>query len=306
VLGLDITHQFSAGMKNSFFYNLDSISILEPKVFIRYYLPWLHWPGEFDGPFAQAELGAALFFEHDKVFPSFSGGLSAGWRFNFTKTWYVEPALRLGFPYIWGINATVGIRLQAKKQEIPIPVTVVETVTVTETKIETVVETVYETVIETVIEKVPVKVLVIPDGDKLRVYTPPFIFNAYHADFEGLSEEIIDDNTHTLRHIVDLLNTFPDYRLEVEGYANPTTPEGPRRIREEPVLLRLSEDRAKTVVDTLVYLGVDPDRLSYRGMGSLKTVAPFNDQKTNWMNRRVEFILVHSDHGLYVSEEEEE
>ncbi|MCL2127893.1 MAG: OmpA family protein, partial [Treponema sp.] len=140
--------------------------------------------------------------------------------------------------------------------------------------------------------KIGVDVLVIRDGDKLRIQIPSIVFRPNAADFDGLGQDIIDNNTRILRRIAQTLNKFRDYKVQVEGHANPTTPEGAARDREEPELKRLSEARAKKVVDELIRYGVSRNRLSAIGVGGSRTVVPWDDLDNRWKNRRVEFILI--------------
>ena len=105
--GLDLDFKYSIGLKTSFYHNLDTVSGVEPQLFFRYYLPYWR-PLEFDGPFIQAELGVVILIEYNDAYPAFSGAVSAGWRFPFAEQWFVEPALRFGFPFYWGFNVTAG------------------------------------------------------------------------------------------------------------------------------------------------------------------------------------------------------
>ena len=41
---------------------------------------------------------------------TFSAGLGAGWRFALDNHWYVEPAVRAGYPYIAGAGVSAGLR----------------------------------------------------------------------------------------------------------------------------------------------------------------------------------------------------
>ena len=140
--------------------------------------------------------------------------------------------------------------------------------------------------------KIGVDVLVMRDGDKLRILIPSIVFRPNYADFEGLSQDIIDNNTRILRRIAQILNKFRDYKVLVEGHANPTQPLGPARQREEPELQRISEARARKVVDELVRYGVTRSRLSSTGVGGSRTIVPWDDMDNRWKNRRVEFILI--------------
>ncbi|MCL2764184.1 MAG: OmpA family protein [Treponema sp.] len=140
--------------------------------------------------------------------------------------------------------------------------------------------------------KIGIDILVIRDGDRLKIQIPSIIFRPNHADFEGLSREVIDNNMRIIRRLAQILNQFRDYRVQVEGHANPTQPSGPARDREEPELRRISEARARAIVDMLVRSGVSRSRLSAAGAGSSNTIVPFEDRDNWWKNRRVEFYLI--------------
>ncbi|WP_461247626.1 hypothetical protein, partial [Treponema sp. R6D11] len=60
LLGVDINAQFSAGLKTSFFDNLDTVSAHETALFLRYYFPL---PQNVKAPFIQLEGGGVIFFE---------------------------------------------------------------------------------------------------------------------------------------------------------------------------------------------------------------------------------------------------
>jgi flagellar motor protein MotB len=140
---------------------------------------------------------------------------------------------------------------------------------------------------------IEVDVLVIRDGDVLRIQIPSIVFRPNYADFVGLSQDVVDNNNRILRRIAQILNKFRDYKVNVEGHANPTTaPNTPARTREETELQSISENRAKRVVDELVRNGVARNRLTAIGVGGTRTVVPYDDADNRWKNRRVEFILV--------------
>ncbi|MDR0554585.1 MAG: OmpA family protein [Treponema sp.] len=141
--------------------------------------------------------------------------------------------------------------------------------------------------------KIGVDVLVIRDGDKLRIQVPSIVFRANEADFNSLSRDVVDNNNRILRRIAEILNKFRDYKVQVEGHANPTQPAGAARDREESAELQpLSERRARATVDFLVGFGVNRNRLSAIGMGGSRPVIRFEDRDNWWKNRRVEFILI--------------
>ena len=140
--------------------------------------------------------------------------------------------------------------------------------------------------------KIGIDVLVIRDGDRLRIMIPSIEFRPNFADFVGLPQQTVDNNTRIIRRIAQILNKFRDYKVQVEGHANPTAPPGPARDREEPELKRISEARARAIVDQLVRNGVARSRLFIYGAGGSNPVVPFEDRDNWWKNRRVEFILI--------------
>jgi flagellar hook assembly protein FlgD len=145
---------------------------------------------------------------------------------------------------------------------------------------------------------VEVDILVIRDGSSLKIQVPSIIFRANQADFigkdldpvNGLSQDQIDNNNRVLRRIAQSLNKFREYRVQVEGHANPTSRNPPPAEAQED--LNLSERRARAVVDSLVGFGVSRGRLGSIGRGSSRPIIVFEDHDNWWKNRRVEFILI--------------
>jgi outer membrane protein OmpA-like peptidoglycan-associated protein len=137
--------------------------------------------------------------------------------------------------------------------------------------------------------KISTDVLVIRDGDILRILIPSITFRANYPDFIGIPRERQETNTRVLKRIAEILNKFRDYRITVEGHANPVL----RTEREENETLKpLSLARAQFVIEHLVNYGVSRNRLSPIGQGGTRTVANSQDQNNNWKNRRVEFLLI--------------
>jgi outer membrane protein OmpA-like peptidoglycan-associated protein len=136
---------------------------------------------------------------------------------------------------------------------------------------------------------ISIDVLVIRDGDMLKIQVPSITFRANAADFNGLPQDRLDTNTRVLRRIAEILNKFRDYKITVEGHANPVLGTAAEETNE---LQPLSMARAQAVIDQLVGYGVSRSRLSAVGRGGTKTVAGPRDQDNSWKNRRVEFILI--------------
>lgn len=144
---------------------------------------------------------------------------------------------------------------------------------------------------------VAVDVLVMRDGDRLKIKVPSIVFRANHADFEGLPREITDRNERVIARIAQILNKFPDYRIRIEGHANNIGKmlgysQAKIQAEETKELIPLSAGRAELVKSMLIKHGVDARRLSVQGLGSSEPVVSFTDVENRWKNRRVEFILI--------------
>ncbi len=141
---------------------------------------------------------------------------------------------------------------------------------------------------------IPVDILVIPEGDALKMAVPSIIFRSNHADFKTADEaagsqvtkEQAANNVRVLKRVAEILKKFPDYTVTVAGHANKTGAKG-----EDEILLNLSNARAAFVKERLVEYGIKADRLSSEGKGGSQPVADLSDTANWWKNRRVEFIL---------------
>jgi flagellar hook assembly protein FlgD len=149
---------------------------------------------------------------------------------------------------------------------------------------------------------IPVDVLVIRDGNVLRIRIPSIIFRADKADFvgkdvdpkAGLSQSDIERNNYVLRRVASVLNKFKDYTVTIEGHANSVTgteAEETSAANGNIPLMPLSKDRAEYVKTALVKLGVNASRLTTEGIGGRRPLASRTDLDNRWKNRRVEFIL---------------
>lgn len=136
---------------------------------------------------------------------------------------------------------------------------------------------------------IPIDVLVIRDGDKLKIAVPSIIFRKNAADFEGLGKNVIDKNIKVLTRIAEILNKFPEYKIQVEGHANNISGTQKEELED---LIPLSTARADSVRKFLIEKGVSRSRLSAVGIGGAKPIASLSDRDNWWKNRRVEFVLI--------------
>lgn len=151
---------------------------------------------------------------------------------------------------------------------------------------------------------IPVDVLVIRDGDVLKMAVPSIIFRSDNADFKttaevgkgGLEPSVSENNERVLNRIAEILNKFKDYRVLIVGHANRVTDDAAEETEDNmrlwgPALGPLSGKRAEFVKEYLVKKGVSANRLTTDGKGGTELVVDYKDKDNNWKNRRVEFIL---------------
>lgn len=140
---------------------------------------------------------------------------------------------------------------------------------------------------------IPVDVLVVRDGDKLKIRVAAITFPPDSADLSLVTGEAAARNARAILRLGDIFTANLAHTILIEGHANHVfyaDPEAAAREQQE-VLLPLSAARAAAVQRELVALGVGADRITTVGVGGASPVVPFSDQQNRWKNRRVEFIL---------------
>ena len=91
----------------------ESFVFLEMLFFLRVYI---YGADAYSGPFVQLNLGPVLYADTKAEitgYGNFSIGLNTGWRFLAGTNWYIEPAFRLGYPYLAGAGLSIGYRTAA-------------------------------------------------------------------------------------------------------------------------------------------------------------------------------------------------
>ena len=148
---------------------------------------------------------------------------------------------------------------------------------------------------------IPIDVLVIREGDVLKMAVPSIIFESDAANFQKanskLSSAQVKKNLEILDRIAAILKKFPDYKISIQGHANRLSD----NAEEETVdnlnvwgraLVPLSKERAEGIKAYLVKKGVPASNISTEGLGGTRPVVNPKDKDNNWKNRRVEFILM--------------
>ncbi len=103
-------------------------------------------------------------------------------------------------------------------------------------------------------------------------------------NFKSSSAEILGNSEPLMREIADVMLRNPHIELvEIQGHTDPT---GPRSFN-----MKLSQNRAESVVRWLVGAGVEESRMQAKGYGPDHPIRPNNTPGNRAKNRRVQFII---------------
>ncbi|MBK7105112.1 MAG: OmpA family protein [Ignavibacteriae bacterium] len=86
----------------------------------------------------------------------------------------------------------------------------------------------------------------------------------------------------TINYVVKMMQDHPELKFSVEGH---TDSDG-----NDDSNLKLSEERAKSVVAKMIELGISSDRLTSKGLGESKPLTSNDTSEGKAQNRRVEFV----------------
>ncbi|MDR1054737.1 MAG: OmpA family protein [Prevotellaceae bacterium] len=92
------------------------------------------------------------------------------------------------------------------------------------------------------------------------------------------------ESVYELTQLINLLNEMPKLKIELSGH---TDNKGSAAYNQ-----KLSEDRAKAVVDYLVSKGISVSRLMYKGYGLEQPIATNDTEEGRQLNRRTEFKII--------------
>ena len=89
---------------------------------------------------------------------------------------------------------------------------------------------------------------------------------------------------NALDRVINFMNKNPAIKVEIDGHTD--------SVGSEAYNMRLSQARARAVVEYLVKHGINRDRLVAKGFGEGKPVAPNTTPEGRAKNRRVEFRIL--------------
>jgi len=193
---------------------------------------------------------------------------AAGVTIPITERWNIEPSIRTGYPHIIGFSLTVGHKFHLPQRE---------RIVRAAARVE------YVEVIRTLPPNEIVRRVMI-SAVEFILFGPDI--GSYNVgidyDAQQLNELVLDYTAHTLI-------SNPNYRVRIEGHANPYT----ISVSEIDELQTLSAMRSNVVAEQLRQRGVSDEQMVIVAFGGTRTATTEWDVRNR--NRRVELILVQID-----------
>lgn len=179
-----------------------------------------------------------------------------------SERWHIEPSIRGGYPHIWGVSLTAGYKF-------PLP---------RATRSETTVEVIRTVPPSEIVRRVMISavefILFGPDIGSYNV--------GIDHDAQQLNELVLNYTARTLRE-------NPNFRVRIEGHANPYT----INVSEADELMTLSAMRSNVVAQQLKLRGVSEEQIVIVSFGGTRTAT--NEWDVRNRNRRVEMIILEVD-----------
>lgn len=102
--------------------------------------------------------------------------------------------------------------------------------------------------------------------------------------FEHDSYELKKESEVELNKLASFMRNSPEVKIEIMGHTD--------SLGDDQYNLELSENRARSVYTFLIEQGIDAERLSYKGYGEEKPVAPNSTARGRALNRRTEYRVL--------------
>ena len=110
------------------------------------------------------------------------------------------------------------------------------------------------------------------------------LLSSKKINFERRSTKITEDSNSVVKEIAKILTNNQNFRIEVAGH---TDSRGSNSLNKE-----ISQDRASSVREVLISLGIDKDRVTAVGYGEEFPIAKDDENGLSELNRRVEFNIL--------------
>lgn len=107
-------------------------------------------------------------------------------------------------------------------------------------------------------------------------------FIALYINFDTGKSDLKADGEATVKEIATMLKSAPTLKISIEGHTD--------NVGTPASNLKLSEARAKSVMEAVVKAGIAKDRLSSKGLGQTTPIADNRSDDGKAKNRRVELV----------------
>lgn len=102
--------------------------------------------------------------------------------------------------------------------------------------------------------------------------------------FKRMSYSVTPESLETIKAVAEILKQHPELHFEVAGHTDAKGDESFNQM--------VSEQRAQSVMKTLIELGIGSNRLTAKGYGEAMPIVPNDAQGYSLTNRRVEINIV--------------
>ena len=187
-----------------------------------------------------------------------------------TDRWHLEPLIRGGYPHILGASITAGYKFHLPEK------------------------TKY---VEGKTQLAVVELLRVMPAEEIlkRMHIAAVEFILFGGDIGryniGIDQDAQGLNELVLNYTAQQLNDNPNFRVRIEGHANPVTTDP----NEADELMVLSAMRANNVAAELRARGVREEQMVVISFGGTRTIIEITDLERWNRNRRVEIIIVQID-----------
>ena len=110
------------------------------------------------------------------------------------------------------------------------------------------------------------------------------LLSSKKINFERRSTKITEDSNIVVKEIAKILQDNPSFKIEIAGH---TDSRGSDSLNKQ-----ISQDRASSVRDVLISLGIDKNRVTAIGYGEEFPIAQDDENGLSEINRRVEFNIL--------------
>jgi len=188
--------------------------------------------------------------------------VAAGITIPLSPRWHIEPSVRGGYPHIFGVSVTTGYKFPVQAK-------------ISKTEYVEIIRTVQPNeVIKRILISTIEYIMFAPDIGRFNV--------GIHHEAQQLNRMVLDETAR-------VLTANPDFRVRIEGHANPFTVSASGLDD----LMALSLMRANEVAALLRERGVSDDQIIIIAFGSTRTIT--SDLNELNMNRRVELMIIQYD-----------